>query len=102
MSEEERAAFLQRAALKRNADQARDAAIAVLRGDGDSASLSAQLDAAAERVIEGEAEGSAWHELADYYRALAAVLRREAVQSVPAAYIEHFVAVQRATSKDKE
>ena len=96
MSEEERQAVLQRAQLQQVADQARDAAIAVQRGQGDREALTAKLDEVAAQVIEDETEDSVWHELTDYLLALSALLRGQKARSVPAQYAAHFVAVQQA------
>jgi tetratricopeptide (TPR) repeat protein len=76
------------------ADQARDAAIAALRGEGEPGPLAQQLEEVAAQAADGEEPGSPWDELAGYLRAVAALLRGEPAPPVPAAYAAHLAAVQ--------
>jgi hypothetical protein len=101
MSPEERAELeaAARAAASREqiqslADQARDGAIAALRGDTERDPLVARIEEVAAQAAEGEEPGSPWDELASYLRAVVALLRGEPLTPVPAAYAAHFAAIQ--------
>jgi tetratricopeptide (TPR) repeat protein len=77
------------------AGQARDGAIAALNGKIDREELSARIEAVAEKAAEGEEAGSPWDQLAAYLRAVVALLRGEPRVEVPAAFAEHFSAIER-------
>ena len=101
MSPEERTEFeaAARAAATQNqiqtlADQARDGAIAALRGETEQAPLAAQIGRVAAQAAEGEEPGSPWDELARYLRAVVALLRDQPLPPVPAAYAAHLAAIQ--------
>jgi hypothetical protein len=103
MSPEERAELeaAARAAASRDqiqslADQARDGAIAALRGEGERGPLAARIEEVAAEAAEGEEAGSPWDELARYLRAVVALLRDEPVPPVPDAYAAHLAAIQQA------
>jgi hypothetical protein len=78
------------------ADQARDAAIAVLRGEFDRHTLLALLDETAERAAADESPDAPWAQLAAYLRAVAALLRDEPTRTVPAAFAAHLDAIEAA------
>jgi len=101
MSPEERAnleaaahAAARRDQIQSLADQARDAAIAALRGEVEPGPLAQQLEAVAAQAADGEEPGSPRDELAGYLRAVAALLHGEPAPPVPAAYAAHLAAVQ--------
>jgi len=101
MSPEERAnlqaaahAAARRDQIESLADQARDAAIAALRGEVEPGPLAQQLEAVAAQAADGEEPGSPRDELAGYLRAVAALLHGEPAPPVPAAYAAHLAAVQ--------
>jgi hypothetical protein len=107
MSDEERAAYAAeagaaaRAAATRQqidelADQARDGAVAALRGQTDRQALIARIEEVAGQAAEGEAPGSPWHALAAYLRAVVALLRGSPLPPVPEAYADHLAAIQEA------
>ncbi len=88
-----------RAAARRDqieslADQARDGAIAALRGEIEREPLAQDIEQVAAQAAEGEEPGSPWDELAAYLRAVVALLRGEPLPGVPAAYAAHLAAVQ--------
>ena len=87
-------AAAQRQKIEALADQARDGALAALRGQTDRAALMGQLKSVAAQAADGEAPGSPWLELAQYLQAVAARLANEPVPPVPAAYAARFAAVQ--------
>ena len=104
MSDEERAQYLaaaQAAARRQQIDdlagQARDGAIAALRGQTDPAALIAKIENVTAQAAEGEQPGSPWYELAAYLRAVVALLRGEPLPPVPEPYAAHVAAIQNAT-----
>jgi DNA repair ATPase RecN len=78
------------------ADQARDAAIAALRGEFDRHTLLAWLGETAERVAADESPDAPWAQLAAYLQAVAALLRNEPTRTVPAAFAAHLGAIEAA------
>jgi len=78
------------------ADQARDAAIATLRGEFDRQTLLAWLDETAERAAADESPDAPWAQFAAYLRAVAALLRDEPTRTVPAAFAAHLDAIEAA------
>ena len=76
------------------ADQARDGAIAALRGETPKDELIANMEDVATQAAEGEQPGSPWAELALYLCALVALLRGEHIPPVPVAYAAHIAAIQ--------
>jgi hypothetical protein len=101
MSPEERAAQVaqmeaaaRRTQIESLADQARDGAIAVLRGEAEREALIERIEGVAGQAAEGEAPGSPCLELAAYLRAVVALLRGEAAPEVPARYAGHVAAVR--------
>jgi tetratricopeptide (TPR) repeat protein len=78
------------------ADQARDAAIAALRGEFDRHTLLTWLGEAAERAASDELPDSPWAQLATYLQAVAALLRNEPTRTVPAAFAAHLDAIEAA------
>jgi hypothetical protein len=86
------------------ADQARDGAIAALRGETERDSLIQELEQVADQAAEGEDPGSPstplragpWDELATYLRAVAALLRGGPAPPVPAQYAGHVAAIREA------
>jgi hypothetical protein len=78
------------------ADQARDGAIAALQGETEWDPLLTRIEEVAGQAAEGEEPGSPWDELAQYLRAVVALLREEPVPPVPAAYAAHLAAIQAA------
>ncbi len=78
------------------AGQARDSAIAALRGETDRDALIARIGEVAEKATEGKEEGSSFADLALYLRAVVAILRGEPVPEVPPAYSEHMAAIVTA------
>jgi hypothetical protein len=78
------------------ADQARDAAIAALRGEFDRHTLLALLDETAERAAADESPDAPWAQLAAYLQAVAAILRDEPTRTVPAAFAAHLDAIEAA------
>jgi hypothetical protein len=48
----------------------------------------------AEKAAEGKEAGSAWDQLAAYLRAVVALLRGEPRVEVPAAFAEHYAAIE--------
>lgn len=103
MSDEERAqqvAAMQAAGQRQQIDdlarQARDGAIAALRGETDREPLVAKLEQAAAQAAEGEEPGAPWAELSAYLRALVALLRGDPLPPVPPRFAAHLAAVQDA------
>jgi pyruvate/2-oxoglutarate dehydrogenase complex dihydrolipoamide acyltransferase (E2) component len=103
MSEEEQAeqwARMQAAGRREQidtlADQARDGAIAVLRGEAEREPLIEWIERVAGQAAEGEEPGSPWLELAAYLRAVVALLCGERAPEVPARYAGHVAAVRGA------
>jgi hypothetical protein len=111
MSEEEQAAYWaqaeaagRREQIESLADQARDGALAALRGEVDRDALIRELEQVAWQAAEGEEPGSPstplragpWDELAAYLRAVAALLRGEPLPPVPAQYAGHIAALREA------
>ncbi|MDY7077505.1 MAG: tetratricopeptide repeat protein, partial [Chloroflexota bacterium] len=103
MTDEERAEYqaaayaaAQRQQIQDLANQARDGAIAALRGQTDRAALIAQVEQVAAQAAEGEQPGSPWAELAAYLRAVVALLRGEPAPPVPESYAAHIAAIQNA------
>ncbi len=103
MSDEERAQYqaAAQAAARRQtidalADQARDAAVAALRGEIERAPLIANIERVAAQAAEGESPGSPWDEVAHYLYAVVALLREQPPLPVPARYAEHFAAIQQS------
>ena len=78
-------------------DQARNGAIAALRGEINPADYKAQTEALAEQVARGQAPGSPGDALAAYLRALVALVQGEPVPPVAEPYAAHVAAVQAAT-----
>ena len=78
------------------ADQAKDAAIAVLRGELDRETLIAQLGEMAERAAADEPPDSPWAQLAAYLQAVVALLREEPLLPVPPAFCAHLAAIEAA------
>jgi len=97
MSPEERATGATATKIADIARQAAAATSAVRQGKVESGVVLAQLDAAAAKAAEGEAEGSAWLDLACFIRACAALLRCEAPEPVPPAFAEVWAALQEIT-----
>jgi ATP/maltotriose-dependent transcriptional regulator MalT len=77
------------------AAQARDAALAALRGEIERGPLAERLADLAAQAADGEEPGSPWDELAGYLRAVAALLRGEPAPPVPAAYAAHLAALRQ-------
>ena len=107
MSPEERGEFeaaardaAQRTQIEQLANQARDAAIAARRGQTPREQLIPQLQEAAARAAEGEAEDSPWAQVAAFLNAVVALLRGEPVPPVPAAYAARMAEIQ-STSEVK-
>ncbi len=103
MTAEERRQYLaatqaerQRRRIKELADQARDGAIAALRGETAREPLLERIEQVVARAAEGEAPGSPWDELARYLRDVAALLRGEPLPPVPERYAAHMAAIQDA------
>jgi tetratricopeptide (TPR) repeat protein len=78
------------------ANQARDAAIAVLRGELDRDTLLPSLDETAARAAADESPDTPWAQLAAYLQAVAALLRDEPAPPVPAAFASHLAAIEAA------
>jgi tetratricopeptide (TPR) repeat protein len=89
----------QRQQIESLADQARDGAIAALRGEVEREPLLARIEQVAAQAAEGEEPGSPWDELASYLRAVVALLRGESPPPVPVGYAAQFAAVQDAIPK---
>jgi hypothetical protein len=87
----------QRQQIESLADQARDGAIAALRGQTEREPLLARIQEVAAQAAEGEEPGSPWDELAAYLRAVVALLAGEPVPPVPAAYAAHIAAIRDVT-----
>ena len=83
-------------------DQARNGAIAALRGEINPADYKAQTEALAEQVARGQAPGSPGDALAAYLRALVALVQGEPVPPVAERYAAHVAAVQAATREREE
>ena len=83
-------------------DQARNGAIAALRGEINPADYKAQTEALAEQVARGQAPGSPGDALAAYLRALVALVQGEPVPPVAEPYAAHVAAVQAATREREE
>jgi hypothetical protein len=103
MSPEEQAselAGMQAAAVReqieRLADEAREGAVAALRGARARDPLVAQLEQVAAQAADGESPGSPWAELAAYLAAVVALLRGEAPPPVPSQYAGHVAAIRAA------
>jgi len=103
MSDEEQAQYLaaaqaagQRQQIDDLAGQARDGALAALRGQTDRQALIAKIDQVAAQAAEDEQPGSPWYELAAYLRAVLALLRGERLPPVPEQYAAHIAAIQDA------
>jgi len=101
MSPEQRAEHLaagqagaQRQQIESMAGQARDGAIAVLRGETEREPLIERIEQVAAQAAEGEEPGSPWDELAAYLRAVVALLRGQSIPPVPASYAGHIAAIQ--------
>jgi tetratricopeptide (TPR) repeat protein len=76
------------------ADQARDGAIAALRGETPKGELATCIEEVAAQAAEGEQPGSPWAELALYLCAVVALLHGEPIPPVPAAYAAHMAVIQ--------
>jgi len=87
----------QRRQIEDLANQARDGAIAALRGETEREPLLERIEQVAAQTAEGEEPGSPWDDLAAYLRAVVALLRGQPVPPVPAAYAAHVAAIQDAT-----
>jgi tetratricopeptide (TPR) repeat protein len=87
-------AATQRGQIEALAAQARDGAIAALRGQTEREPFLAQLEEVAAQAAEGEEPGSPWDELASYLRAVVALLRGQPAPPVPASYAGHMAAIQ--------
>jgi hypothetical protein len=103
MGEEERAEQLaqmqaagRREQIESLADQARDGAIAAMRGEVERGSLIQEIEHLAGQAAEGEEPGSPWLELAAYLRAVAALLRGEETPPIPAQYAGRVAAIRGA------
>lgn len=83
-------------------DQARNGAIAALRGEINPADYKVQTEALAEQVARGQAPGSPGDALAAYLRALVALVQGEPVPPVAEPYAAHVAAVQAATREREE
>jgi hypothetical protein len=101
MSDEERAQQMaamqaagQRQQIEDVANQAREGAIAALRGKTDREALVARVEQVAAQAAEGEEADSPWAELAAYLRAVAALLRGEPLPPVPQRFAAHLAAIQ--------
>ena len=101
MSPEQRAEHLaaaqagaQRQQIESMAGQARDRAIAALRGETEREPLIERIEQIAAQAAEGEEPGSPWDELAAYLRAVVALLRGQSIPPVPASYAGHVAAIQ--------
>jgi hypothetical protein len=86
----------QRQQIESLADQARDGAIAALRGEIALETLATRLEEEAAEAAADEEPGSPWQQLAAYLRAVVALLRGDELPPVPAAYAAHLAAVQEA------
>ena len=75
------------------AAQARDGAIAARRGEIAQDELIARLEEVAAQAAAGGEPGSPWAELAEYLRAVVALLRGEDVPPVPAAYAAYIAEI---------
>jgi tetratricopeptide (TPR) repeat protein len=84
------------AQIRSLADQARDGALAALRGETERDPLITTIEEVAAKSAEGEADGSPWSNLSLYLRAVVALLRGEPAREVPAAFAEHLAAIQAA------
>jgi len=105
MTPQERVALLdstRRAQIEALADQARDAALAVCRGEAAPEPILDQLENIAGQAVEGEAPESPWQDLAAFLLAVAAYLRDEPLPRVPAAYAGHMQAIQAAQGRTDE
>ena len=79
------------------ANQARDAAIAVLRGEWHQDTLLPRLDEIAARAAADEPPpDTPWAQLAAYLQAVAALLRNAPALPVPAAFASHLAAIEAA------
>jgi hypothetical protein len=99
MSPEEQAALAdaaRRQQLETLADQARDGAIAALRGQAEREALVQRIQQAADQITANEAVDSPWGELVAYLRAVVALLQNEALPPVPAAYAARLAAIRAA------
>lgn len=76
------------------AGQARDGAVAALRGETDRDALIRKIEEVAAKATEGEEDGSPWADLVLYLRAVVALLRNERVPEVPSAYSGHMAAIE--------
>jgi tetratricopeptide (TPR) repeat protein len=78
------------------ADQAKDAAIAVLHGELDRETLIARLGEMAERAAADEPPDSPWAQLAAYPQAVVALLREQPFPPVPPAFATRLAAIEAA------
>ena len=78
------------------ADQAKDAAITVLRGELDRDTLIAQLGEMAERAAADEPPDLPWAQLAAYLQAVVALLREQPLPPVPPTFATHLAAIEAA------
>lgn len=89
-------AAAQRERISGLAAEARDAAIAVLRGEFPCDVYEAHTARLAAQAADGEEAGSPWEELARYLHALLALVRGEPLPPAPDAYVAHIAAVKAA------
>lgn len=82
--------------IQQLADQTVQVAVAALRGQEDRSSLAEQIEITANRAEEGELPGSPWSQAASFIRAVAALLRGQAIPPVPAEYADRMAAVKQA------
>jgi hypothetical protein len=87
----------QRQQIESLADQARDGAIAALRGEIALETLATRLEEEAAEAAADEEAGSPWQQLAAYLRAVVALLRGDELPPVPAAYAAHLAAIRQAS-----
>ncbi|NPA92661.1 MAG: hypothetical protein GXO56_03170, partial [Chloroflexi bacterium] len=76
--------------------QARDGAVAALRGEASREALSAQLQEIAAQIRANEPPDSEWGEVACFLDAVIALLADQPPPPVPARYAEDFAAVLQA------
>ncbi|HUW10312.1 MAG TPA: tetratricopeptide repeat protein, partial [Anaerolineae bacterium] len=86
----------QRQQIESFAAQAREGAIAALRGEIERGPLLERIEQVAAQAAEGEEPGSPRDDLAAYLRAVVALLRGQPVPPVPASYAAHLAAIQDA------
>mgnify|MGYP001794966043 CR=1 FL=1 len=82
--------------MREVADEFREAALRVRRGEADGAELLARLETAVVRLTYDDALGEARHELAAFLQAVGALLKNEPLRPVPDAYVPDMMAIQAA------